>query len=74
MRKYKIPKGTAVSRYTIYRGGRGSGMENLITTKDAYYTTEDIKKYSYDQKWIKFRVPDPYWVAVVVHYDDVRIV
>ena len=37
MKRYKIPKGTKILRYI--KGGLG---ENIVSTKDAYFTEEDI--------------------------------
>ena len=61
--KYKIPKGTEVTRYC------GGQHQRVVTTKTVYYTEEDldwrstliIMRVAY-----YFKVPDPKWSLIRV--------
>ena len=53
--KYKLPKGTHVSRYSSDMGE----WDILKTTRDAYYTDEDVLEWV--TGWtVDFKVPDVY--------------
>ena len=74
-KRYEIPKGTPVIRgrpnspHTppIPTGRKGyitgHNWENVVTTKDAYYTEKDMRR---NDSYMAFAVPDSKWDVVEV--------
>ena len=59
--KYKLPKGTSIGR----RGHYTAEWENFITTKDAYYDSEEIKPYSEFMRIIQIPLTDGFDTIMV---------
>ena len=70
--KYKIPKGTDVSRCKRYLKPEADGIywwTDCVTTKNAYYTEKDI---DYDgDRFITFEVPCSEYCLVMVYRDKI---
>ena len=59
--KYKLTKGTRIIR----RGRDSAKWENFVTTKDAYYDSEEIKPYSEYMRTIEIPLTDGFDTLVV---------
>ena len=61
MRHYWLVKGTKIARWD------GAGWYDYVTTKDAYYTEQDvIKNDDVTTNSTRLRVPDQIWTAISV--------
>lgn len=59
--KYKLLKGTRIIR----RGAASGYWDNFVTTRDAYYDSEEIKPYSEYMRTIQIPLTDGFDTLVI---------